>query len=413
MPVASDRHYDFARSIIDDFAARTNLLTEDPSVRYLWTDAFAVFAMIALARSADAPSYLDMAKRLVDDVHRTLGRHRDDDERSGWISGLSETEGDAHPTRGGLRIGKPLPERAPDEPSDERVEWERDGQYFHYLTKWMHALHRLSFATGEAKYNEWALELSRAAHRAFVTHASDVGHPRIHWKMSIDLSRPLVASTGQLDALDGYVTMSVLRTSDAEAGVPRNGFFDRATNELFGVCGCMSWVKGDALGIGGLLVDATILMQLITLRRIEQPDLLDELLRDTLQCLRVYEKYESTAGPSSDRLAFRELGLSIGMHGCEIMRECLTRAPERFRHYDEISSLVHAIGGFAPLREPIERYWLREYAESSRAWRGHEDINAVMLATSLLPGGYLRLTHPGEVAFETLTPPGTANENGA
>ena len=76
-------------------------------------------------------------------MHHVLGRHRDDDPRRGWISGLSEEEGERHPTRGGLRIGKPLNEREPDEPADSQLEWEQDGQYFHYLTKWMHALYRM------------------------------------------------------------------------------------------------------------------------------------------------------------------------------------------------------------------------------------------------------------------------------
>jgi hypothetical protein len=34
-----------------------------------------------------------------------------------------------------LRIGKQLAERRPGERFDERLEWERDGQYFHYLTR--------------------------------------------------------------------------------------------------------------------------------------------------------------------------------------------------------------------------------------------------------------------------------------
>jgi hypothetical protein len=36
-------------------------------------------------------------------------------------------EGEAHPTQGGLRIGKALPERRVDEPFDEQLEWERAG----------------------------------------------------------------------------------------------------------------------------------------------------------------------------------------------------------------------------------------------------------------------------------------------
>ena len=75
----------------------------------------------------------ELALRLAEQVHQTLGRHRSDDPRSGWISGLSEREGEYHPTCGRLRIGKELSERAPDESIDERMEWDRDGQYFHYL----------------------------------------------------------------------------------------------------------------------------------------------------------------------------------------------------------------------------------------------------------------------------------------
>ncbi|MCE7698274.1 MAG: hypothetical protein K8E24_005360 [Methanobacterium paludis] len=58
-------------------------------------------------------------------MHHTLGRHRDDDTRNGWISGLDDEKGERHPTKGGLRIGKKLNERKPDEPPSERLEWDR------------------------------------------------------------------------------------------------------------------------------------------------------------------------------------------------------------------------------------------------------------------------------------------------
>src|SRR5205823_2312671 len=108
-----------------------------------------------------------LAGGLVERVHQSLGKHRPDDSRSGWISGLPEEIALAHPTRGGLRIGKTLPERGPDEAFDERLEWDRDGQYFHYLTKWMHALDQVSRATKEPRYNLWARELAQVAYRAF------------------------------------------------------------------------------------------------------------------------------------------------------------------------------------------------------------------------------------------------------
>src|SRR5437773_526608 len=93
------------------FADRTGLTTDRPQRRYLWTDAFAVCTFLGLADATADARYRELALRLVDAVHWTLGRHRDDDARRGWISGLAEEEGARHPTRGGLRIGKPLPER--------------------------------------------------------------------------------------------------------------------------------------------------------------------------------------------------------------------------------------------------------------------------------------------------------------
>src|SRR5690242_14673304 len=153
--------------------------------RYLWTDAFAVFNYLDLGRK-------DLALELVSDVHRSLGKTRDGE----WLPGASEE----HPTRGGLRIGKKLPERRPGERFDERLEWDRDGQYFHYLTRWMDALDRVARTTGEARFNRWARELLEVAWRKFRQPSG-----RLAWKMSVDLSRPLIASTGQHDALDGYV----------------------------------------------------------------------------------------------------------------------------------------------------------------------------------------------------------------
>ena len=56
--------------------------------RYLWTDAFAVCNFLGLARATGDERYTELALRLVDQVHHVLGRHRADDARTGWISGL-------------------------------------------------------------------------------------------------------------------------------------------------------------------------------------------------------------------------------------------------------------------------------------------------------------------------------------
>jgi hypothetical protein len=111
-------------AIMTGFAERTGLTPPArPPRRYLWTDAFAVCNYLELFSRTGKEQYQQDAKRLVSQVHRVLGRHRKDDSRCGWISGLEEQEGEQHPTQGGLRIGKELPERGPDEPYDEHLEW--------------------------------------------------------------------------------------------------------------------------------------------------------------------------------------------------------------------------------------------------------------------------------------------------
>jgi hypothetical protein len=131
----SDDRTAIAARLMSEFATRTGLLpsTQDQQ-RYLWTDAFAVCNFLELFNRTGDQKYQHCARDLIDRVHQVLGRYRCDDGRSGWISGLNDETGQHHPTAGGLRIGKPLKERDVGEPLDQRLEWDRDGQYFHYLT---------------------------------------------------------------------------------------------------------------------------------------------------------------------------------------------------------------------------------------------------------------------------------------
>src|SRR5512139_177224 len=113
------------REIMLDFVERTGFSPADNSQeRYLWTAAFAVCNFLGLYIQTRDERYRCLALDLVAQVHEVLGRHRQDDERTGWISGLSEEEGRRHPTAGGLRIGKKLNERRPSELFDERLEWD-------------------------------------------------------------------------------------------------------------------------------------------------------------------------------------------------------------------------------------------------------------------------------------------------
>lgn len=362
-----------------EFAERTGIAGEEglPDAlanRYLWTDAFAVCNLLGLARASGDARLGEIALRLVDRVHRVLGRHRPDDARRGWISGLAEGEGAAHPTRGGLRIGKSLPERAAGAPFDERLEWDRDGQYFHYLAKWAHALDAVARATGRGEPRQQAAELMLAAHRGFVR--VDGAGRRMAWKMSIDLSRPLVDSMGQHDPLDGLLAIAWL--GDVP-GVPAPAL-GAAAAEFAAMVDVRRLATPDPLGIGGLLGDAFRAMQLRGDGRLPG-DLPEVLLQAALAGLEHWAAQPDLRRPTGGRLAFRELGLAIGLAAVE---------PERWAAAGGgASPAFDALARFRALRGAIEETWIEPAARRGASWREHENINEVMLATALEPDGFL------------------------
>ena len=96
MTVHNDTHY-----VIEKLAWMRERRIWPNGLRYLWTDAFGVILLVSLYDQLDQRIYLNEAESVVAEVDRVLGRPL------------------------GIRIGE-----APD----------RDGQYFHYLTMWLHAL---------------------------------------------------------------------------------------------------------------------------------------------------------------------------------------------------------------------------------------------------------------------------------
>lgn len=165
--------------------------------RYLWTDAFGVLNFLTLYKETSNPHYLDLSKSLIHTVHDTLGRTRDGRSR---LPNATDSE----PLKGGLRIGK-----------DDATGPDGDGQYHHYLTLWMFALNRLAKASGEKRWNDLAIQLAKAVHPAFV-YDGESARPRMYWKVSVDLSHPLVRSEGNLDPIDGFVVFRLLQGGDGE-----------------------------------------------------------------------------------------------------------------------------------------------------------------------------------------------------
>ncbi len=392
-----DKACALAQDIMLDFGRLTGLSglvsSDSHPRRYLWTDAFAVCNYLELSRQTDDETYRDLALSLVDQVHNTLGRHRDDDPRRGWISGLDEQEGKRHPTVRGLRIGKQMNERRIDEPPNERLEWEQDGQYYHYLTKWMHALNCVAHVTGDSTYTRWAMELAKTAHSRFTYPTPHGGRKRMYWKMSIDLTYPLVSSMGQHDPLDGFVTYNELQAAasrDFEFKEPTPLDLKQEIAEMAKICRGISLPTDDPLGIGGLLFDASRIAQLMIKGAIKDMSMLEAVVGSALLGVKAFASSETLAYPAGYRLAFRELGLSIGLAAFEDLAKWMEKNPGLFC-LGQLDKQVEELMGYMPLGEKIEQFWIDGKNREASTWTEHREINMVMLATSLEPNGFLMI----------------------
>lgn len=325
---------ELAETLMMEFAKNTGLTTSKNPRRYLWTDAFAVCNFIELYKQTKNNRYIQLAKDLVQQVHSILGKHRKDDDREGWLS-----KDPKRPTGNGLRIGKKLPERQRGKPLDERLEWERDGQYFHYLTKWMIALIHMGKFLKEKKYTKWAVDLVKAS-LAFIC------DDRMYWKMSTDLSRPLISSMGQHDPLDGYVAYKIVN-EHAEQNLSNE------VKKMHGMANSIRLETMDPLGIGGMLVDAYRLYKMN-----EDINFVSKIIAAAGYGLQFLN-------PNAHGLAFRELGLAIGL---------------------EASKRMKKLEPYWQIKHQIIDYWI-----DHRQWKEHEDINQVMLATSLIPDQFLEI----------------------
>jgi hypothetical protein len=201
--------------------------------------------------------------------------------------------------------------------------------------------------------------------------------------MSIDLSRPLVPSMGHHDALDGFITCAQLRATVSPSPDGSEGPSLEWTQAGFGAMVDMAGlVTEDPLGLGGLLMAAC---------RFEQVDggptheaLLGALLVSALEGVEHYARQNDLRRAASQRIAFRELGLAIGLQAIELM-------DERTRDRVELNTLIEGIKPYAPVGSAIESCWRARHNQETSSWLAHRDINEVMLATRLAPEGYLLL----------------------
>jgi hypothetical protein len=210
------------------------------------------------------------------------------------------------------------------------------------------------------------------------------------WKMSIDLTRPLVPSMGQHDPLDGYITTLQLRATAAGLPQPVNGpDLDEATRRFAAMAESGTWASPDPLGIGGLLIDAWRVAQLMQQGAVADAQLLERLLSAARAGLEHYARSGELQAPAEYRLAFRELGLAIGLHAAQRLRQAVTA--NRIPASPEVRAALAVLMRYVPMGDEIESFLRDPARQRAGTWSEHRDINAVMLATSLAPDGFLVL----------------------
>jgi len=158
------------------------------------------------------------------------------------------------------------------------------------------------------------------------------------------------------------------------------------------MCEGMTWDTDDPLGIGGLLCDAHRGAQLSAVLGAEENDLLVDLLESSLRGLGHFARGSLLMSPADHRLAFRELGLSIGLRAVQRLQELIEAHPRLFGKGHPVHAKIKSLMRYQPLCEGIEKFWLDPASRENETWRAHREINMVMLATSLAPDGFLTVS---------------------
>jgi hypothetical protein len=101
------------------------------------------------------------------------------------------------------------------------------------------------------------------------------------------------------------------------------GGLSDATEALFALCKHGQWATNDPLGVGGLLFDACRLCQLLGQENRGEVRLLEGVMQGSGDGLMTMLKTRYLQQPTRHRLAFRELGLAIGLRAVPIIANAL------------------------------------------------------------------------------------------
>ena len=93
--------------------------------------------------------------------------------------------------------------------------------------------------------------------------------------------------------------------------------------------------------------------------------------------------------PTSGRLAFRELGLAIGLRALPIIADAVDKNRSTFKSRPALHQCIDMLLSYETLSDEIVGLWLRHAEHQPESWKAHQDINEVMLATAIIPDTFL------------------------
>jgi hypothetical protein len=171
---------------------------------------------------------------------------------------------------------------------------------------------------------------------------------------------------------------------------PKRGF-NQIAEALFALCQHGEWTTDDPLGVGGLLVDACRLGQLICQEQSREVRLLEAVVRGCSSSLMLLLRRGYLNLPIQHRLAFRELGLAIGLRALPIISDAVGKNRSMFESTRALHQIIDLLLPYESLSDEIIGLWLRHSELQHDSWKAHQDINEVMLATAIIPGTFLSI----------------------